>query len=276
MEVILGRSKRPLNPKAPNGEEKKNQLDLFIDWAVEVAKRTSAATAAARDAAAKRFEELRAGFDRRSAKFCGIVVTLFGICSYGDPQSAVTLIVAVAAGLTALLTAVPLVVMRAPRLADSAIHVSNHAVTILLVVAAVSVVGEKIWPWLSFAKSPSANAERQVSKERIEPFPPDTAPDEKALAEEARKEAAAQAEKEAARIADCVLKENSAQAARRTYSRREKDFAKCKSEYESVITLKSLDGYCGSQRGRLDAAGRTLDTAVANLCTGTAGTLKPR
>lgn len=276
MEATLGKSKRPTKPRAPNGEEKKNQLDLFLDWAVEAAKRTAAATAAARDAAAKHFEELKANFDRRSAKYCGILATLLGVCSYGESQSAATLIVAVATGLTAVLTAVPLIVLRTPRFADRAIQASSHAVTILLIIGVVSVVSQKIGPWLSSVKSPPANAPQEVAKEKVESLPRDTAPDEKLLAEEARRTAAAQDEKEAARIADCIRKENATQAARRAYSRQERGFAKCRSEYENAITLKSLDTYCGKERLRLDTAGRALDAAVANLCSATAGTQKSR
>lgn len=274
--ATLGRSRRPSKPKPPSGDEKKNQLDLFLDWAVDVAKRTAAATAAARDAAAKHFEELRAGFDRRSAKVCGTLVALLVACPYNASSGAVTFTVAVATVLSALLTAVPLVITYTPRLADSAIRASNHSVTLLLIIGVMSFGGETITRWLWPAESWRTKAPQEVVVPKAEPLPGSIAPDEKSLAEEARKEAVAQAEKEAARVADCVLKENSAQAARRTYNRREKDFSKCKSEYESVITLKSLDGYCRNERGRLDAAGRILDGAVASLCSGTAGTHKAR
>ena len=264
----MDRSRRPPKAKPPKGEERKNQLDLFFDWAVEAAKRAAAATAAAAQAAAKHFEELKVSVDRRSAKFCGMLIALLVACSYKSSTSLTTLIVAVATVLSALLTAVPLVVSHTPRLADRALRASNYVASFLLIVGVTSFVAEMMMP--------SLWSSQQVIIPKIELPPVSSAPDEKSLTEEAQREAAAQAEKEAARVADCHLKENSTQGARQTYSRREKDFARCRTEYESAITLKSLDAYCGKERGRLDAAGRALDAAVANLCSSTGGTKKSR
>jgi hypothetical protein len=268
MEGNLGSPRRPPKPKAPNGDEKKNQLDLFLDWAVETAKRATATAVAAKEAAARRFEELRAGFDRRSAKFCGILVTLLAACSYKQSYGLASLVVALAAILSALLTAVPLVVSGAPHLADRKLRTSSYAATFVLIIGVTAFVAEMMTSWLSSGKSPEPSSVPQVQVR-----PPTTAP-EQSLADEAQKEAAARAEKETAREADCLLRENSAQAARRAFSRREKDFSRCRTEYANVLTLRSLDAYCGNERARLDAAGRALDATVANLCASTGSTRK--
>ena len=48
---------------------------------------------------------------------------------------------------------------------------------------------------------------------------------------------------------------------------------KCKTEYENaLLTLKSLDAYCRRERERLDASGKALDAAVANMCMSTGST----
>lgn len=271
----MGRSRRPTRPKAPRGEERKNQLDLFFDWAVEAAKKAGAATAAAagaaKDAATKKIEELWAAFDKRSLTACGVQAGLLVACSYREP-SLLTLTVVVAATLSALLLAMPWIARRVPSHAHRAARGGSSLTTVLLIVSMFSLSAEIAMPWWSPPAPPAQQTIVPEAEARSAPAPPD----EKSVAEEALREAAALAEKEAARAADCLRKENATQTARRIYSRREKDFAKCRTQYESAITIKSLDAYCGNERGRLDAAGRALDAAVGTLCSSTGSTTKSR
>jgi hypothetical protein len=271
VEDSLGKSRPSSQARAPNGEEKKNQLDLFRDWAVELGKRAAAAAVAGKDAAAKHFEALRASFDQRSAKFCGILVTALVGSAYKEPQSLATLILALAVALSVLLTAVPLLVSKTPRLADRAFRVSNHLATFVLIVGVTSFVAAMLGHWLPVGP-PRPDAPRHVTTPKVDPLSTSATPDEKSLTEEAERQSAALAEKEAARVADCLSKENAITAVRRTFRWRERELAKCKTEYATAFTLKSLDVYCGAERGRVDAAARALDAAVANMCSSTGST----
>jgi hypothetical protein len=276
MEGNLGMPKRPPKPKPPSGTEKKNQLDLFLDWAVEGARRAVATAAAATDTATKHLEELVARFDRRSAKLCAILVGLLAACSYKASYSLTTVIVAATALLSALLTAVPLAASHMPRHASRILRASNYLATSLLIVGVSSFVAEMLTSWSPSTSPPGPNASQHSNFPKAEVPPTSSARDEKLLVEEAQKDAAARSEKEAARVADCLAKENATDAARRTYKWSEHEFARCRREYNGAFTLNSLDAYCSKQRSRLDAAARALDSAVANMCSSTGNTKKPR
>lgn len=260
----MGGSKRPSKAKPPSGEEKKNQLDLFFDWA----NRAAAATAAAKEAATKKFEELWAAFDKRLLSICGVQCALLAACSYRAP-SPFSVVVAVSAALSASLLVMFWIASRIPSCVDRAARVGNILATVLLIVSIVSLPAEIAMPFLSTSLFPPA---QHVTPPQIEPPLVSATPDEKSLTEEAQKEAAARAEKDAARVAECLSKEKSAAAARRKHSGREKDFARCRTDYEATFTFKSLDAYCSDERRRLDEAARALNAAVGNMCNSTGST----
>jgi hypothetical protein len=273
VEDIVRNSRRSPKQKAPSGEEKKNQLDLFRDWAVELAKRTAAAAAAAKEATAKHLEELRAHFDQRSVKVCGILVTALGACAYKEIHSPATLVLALAVALSVLLTAVPLVARKTSHFAGQTLRASNHLSTLVFIVGVTSFVVAMTVEWWPIG-SPRTEAPREVMTPKAAPSPMTAISDEKALTDEAQKQLAAQEEKEAAQVADCRDKETSAHAARRQYRRRERDFAKCKEDHKTAFTLKSSEAYCIEQRALLDSAARKLDGTMANLCSTTGSTKK--
>jgi hypothetical protein len=271
-EATLG-TKRPAKAKPPSGEEKKNQLDL-LDWAAEAIAKTAAATTAAavaaKDAATRTFEELRVAFDRRSVKICSGLCLLLVACS-GRPLSLPLLFVIGATVLSAFLTIVPWLVSSVPRLADRAVRASDFLATILLIVGVTAFATDLLMP--SFSLAPP---QQQVSIPKVEPLPVAAPTDERSLSEDAQRDAPAQAVKDAAQVADCLAKETAADKASQTFKWRERKFNKCKTEYETALTLKGLDTYCRRERERLDASGRALDSAVAKMCTTTGSTKRGR
>ena len=60
--------------------------------------------------------------------------------------------------------------------------------------------------------------------------------------------------------------------ASQSFKWREQKLNRCKTEYETALTLKSLDTYCRRERDRFDASGKAFDAAVAKMCTSTGST----
>lgn len=204
-------TKRPAKPKPPSGEEKKNQLDLFR-WAAEAiaaaATATATAAVAAKDAATKTIEEMWAAFDKRCLALCGMQVPVLAAFSY-RPLSAFTVVVVVAAGLSALLLVMPWVMRRIPSYTDRAARVGSSFVTALFIISVFALGADMVMPWLSSPPQVLAQ-QQQLAAPKVEVPTPQSPPDEKLLTEEAQREAATQAANEAARIAECLAKERAA------------------------------------------------------------------
>jgi hypothetical protein len=273
MEGTLGRSK---GPKPPKGEEKKNQLDLFRDWAVEAAKRAAAAAVAAREVAASKAEELWAAFDKRCLTLCGLHLPMLGAYAYNGKLNAFVVIVVVAATLSALLLVVPWVANRLPDHTDRVAYGSSKLATLLFIVSVLSFSADILQPFLVSPRL-SQGEQQTVVAPKTEPAPLQAPPsDERSLSEEAQREAATKAKHEAERVAECQAKETSADKASETVGRRERDYKKCENEWSNALTFKSLITFCGKEQHRLEAAGKKLRAAVADMCTITGSTKRAR